>query len=195
MNNLPESGKTALRQQVLAARDRLGADARRQAVSRILPQLVALPAYRGARTVAAYMGFGSEIDTGPFIETVLSDAKVLVLPRVDAARRALSLHQVAARDRLVAGPWGIREPAADWPEARMDEIDFILVPGVAFDRRGQRIGYGAGYYDRLLAGRQPHTDCVAIAFDCQVVARVPTEPHDQRIDRLITETLNDEFFS
>ena len=99
------------------------------------------------------------------------------------------------RDRLVAGPWGIKEPAADCPLTQIDEIDFMLVPGVAFDRRGQRIGYGAGFYDRLLARRHRHTDCVAIAFDCQVVPRIPTEAHDQPIDRLITETLNEEFFT
>jgi 5-formyltetrahydrofolate cyclo-ligase len=195
MPNLTDSTKSDLRHQVLAARERMDAASKQHALSRILPALVALPSYRAARKVAAYMSFGSEIDTGPFIETLLADQKSLVLPRVDTATHTLALHHVFERDRLVAGPWGIKEPAADSPRTQIDEVDFILVPGVAFDRRGQRIGYGAGFYDRLLARRHRHTDCVAIAFDCQVVPRIPTEAHDQPIDRLITETLNEEFFT
>ncbi len=199
MSNLPHSGpplsKSQLRQRVLALRDRVTAEENARAMARILPRLVALPGYRAARKVAAYMSFGSEIDTGPFIETVLADQKSLVLPRVDSSTHTLSLHHVFDRDRLVSGPWGIKEPAADWPRTGIEDIDFLLVPGVAFDRRGQRIGYGAGFYDRLLARRPRHIDCVVIAFDCQVVEQVPTEAHDQPIDRLITETLDDEFFT
>lgn len=195
MPNLTDSAKVQLRHQVLAAREQMDAASKQRALSRILPALVALPGYRAARKVAAYMSFGSEVDTGPFIETVLADQKSLVLPRVDSATHSLMLHHVFERDRLVSGPWGIKEPAVDCPRAAIDDIDFILVPGVAFDRRGQRIGYGAGFYDRLLVRRSRHTDCVAIAFDCQVVDRIPAEDHDQPIDRLITETLNDEFFS
>jgi 5-formyltetrahydrofolate cyclo-ligase len=187
--------KATIRRQVLAAREKLDSGVRRAAVERVLPKLAALPAYRAATKVAAYMSFGSEIETGPFVEMVLADHKILILPRVDKRLHQLTLHHVFERDRLVRGPWSIREPDPDWPQATMDDLDFMLVPGVAFDRRGYRIGYGAGFYDRLLAQRSRRTDCVAIAFDCQVVERVPHEAHDQPIDRLITETLNDEFFS
>lgn len=199
MSNLPHSApplsKAQLRQRVLAMREKISPEDRQRAMVRILPQLVAIPSYRSARKVAAYMSFGSEIDTGPFIETVLADQKSLVLPRVDSATHTLSLHNVFDRDRLLTGPWGIREPAADWPRADIQDIDFLLVPGVAFDRHGQRIGYGAGFYDRLLSRRARPIECVAIAFDCQVLDRVPAESHDQPIDRLITETLNDEFYT
>lgn len=189
------SDKGSLRRQVLAAREKLDAVARRNAVERTLPKLAALPGYRGANKVAAYMSFGSEIETGPFVEMVLADHKILILPRVDKALHRLTLHHVFERDKLVKGPWGIHEPAPDWPRAMMGDIDFMLVPGVAFDRRGNRIGYGAGFYDRLLAQRSRRTDCVAVAFDCQVVDHIPCDAHDQAIDRLITESHNDEFFS
>jgi 5,10-methenyltetrahydrofolate synthetase len=193
--NIPQEEKIELRKSVLAARENLSPQARRRALERILPRLLDLPGYRSAHRVAAYMSFGSEIDTRPFVDAVLAEQKILVLPRVDRATRALDLHEVADLAALTDGQFGIREPAAGCPRAEAASLDFILVPGVAFDRRGQRIGHGAGYYDRLLARRGAHTVCVAIAFDCQVVERIPAEPHDQPIDRLITESFNHEFTS
>lgn len=185
--------KAALRQRVLAARDALGEAHRRDAAAHITAALVALPAFRKAARVAAYAGFGTELDTAAFLNAVHANGKVLALPRVDRERRCIVLHQVAASAELVAGPFGIREPRADSAGLSVADIDFMLVPGVAFDRNGYRVGYGAGFYDRLLAGRGAGLTCVAAAFDCQVVEAVPVEPHDQRIDRLITESLDIEF--
>ncbi len=89
---------------------------------------------------------------------------------------------------LVAGVWGIREPdPARCAPMATDEPDLVLVPGVAFDIRGGRIGYGAAYYDRLLGRCPPGTPLVAAAFEVQIVDAVPMEPHDRRVDRIVTE--------
>jgi 5-formyltetrahydrofolate cyclo-ligase len=105
------------------------------------------------------------------------------------ARRHLVLHQVGDIDRDTRpGRWGIREPdPARCPAIDPLEVDLVLLPGVAFDRRGGRLGYGAGFYDRLLT--RLRTDCVRVAgaFSLQVVAEVPLEPHDQRFQCLVTE--------
>ena len=92
-------------------------------------------------------------------------------------------------DDVVPGVWGILEPdPARCREATIDEADFVLMPGVAFDRSGGRLGYGGGFYDRLLAGADTGLSKVAAAFSIQVVDAVPTDSHDVRITTLVTET-------
>jgi 5,10-methenyltetrahydrofolate synthetase len=120
---------------------------------------------------------------------VLARGQALILPRVDRVRRALALYRVRDLDRdLVPGVFGIREPVPSACEpAALGTVDFVLVPGVAFDARGGRIGHGAGYYDRLLAGAGPGARLVAAAFEVQIVDAVPMEPHDRRLDLVVTE--------
>ena len=102
----------------------------------------------------------------------------------------LRLYAVASlTEDLLPGVWGIREPdPARCREASIEEIDFILVPGVAFDASGGRLGYGGGFYDRLLGHARPGVPKVAGAFSLQVVAAVPVEDHDCRVTTLVTET-------
>ena len=184
--------KTALRTLVLQRRDALDPAVRQAASRRIVEAVFARAAFRGARSVMAYASFGSEVDTTLLCETVLREGKVLLLPRVDKARDAIRVYEVRdlAGD-LEANRWGIREPRAEvCPEVAAAELDFVFVPGVAFDARGGRLGYGKAYYDRLLAastqaGGSP--TLVAGAFAVQVVDEVPMEPHDVRIPLIVTE--------
>ncbi|MBY0439050.1 MAG: 5-formyltetrahydrofolate cyclo-ligase [Burkholderiales bacterium] len=185
--------KRALRAQVLAARASLGTDRRAEASAAIRSHLLRMPSLFTAGTVAAYVGFDTEIDTGPFIAAVLAQGKRLVLPRVvdgeSRTRRHLVLHPVGDIERDTRpGRWGIREPDPALCAA-VDplDVDFVLLPGVAFDRRGGRLGYGAGFYDRLLGSMRPDCLRVAAAFSLQVVPQVPLEGHDQRVQRLVTE--------
>ena len=132
-------------------------------------------------------GFGTEVDTAAFVAQVLHDGKLLALPRINKASQTLQLHRINRLDELVSGVWGIREPHGEAPTVSLAEIDFVLMPGVAFDRQGARLGYGAGYYDRLLASGQRRALRVAAAFDVQIVDSVPADAHDQRLDIIITE--------
>src|SRR5262245_18658291 len=97
----------------------------------------------------AYVTFGAEFETGAFIGDLQARGKQLILPRVDRASRSLKLYKVRDLDaELAPGVWGIREPRGDLcPEAALDEVDFVLVPGVAFTVRCERLGYGGGFYD------------------------------------------------
>jgi 5-formyltetrahydrofolate cyclo-ligase len=184
-----EVAKAELRMLILARRDALAPEQRVSFSAAIFKTIRALPAFATARTVLAYSSFGSEPLTAPFLEAVLEGGKALVLPRIDRPSRRLVLHRVTALGAdLRPGVWGIREPdPARCPPAGMEVIDFALVPGVVFDVEGGRIGYGAGYYDRLLAGRTDRTALVAGAFDLQVVDVVPMAEHDRRVDRVVTE--------
>ena len=150
--------------------------------------MLALDAYRNARCVLAYMSFGSEFDTTALIADALASGTQLCLPRVNRDTRRLELHVVEnlASD-LQTGTWGIREPRAERPPADLDRIDFVLLPGVAFTPRCERLGYGGGFYDRLIPRFANRPPLVAAAFALQVCDAVPIDTNDQRIDVVITE--------
>lgn len=179
--------KKALRASVLAAREAMSPALRKSASEAVMARIQALDVYREAQTVATYMSFGSELDTHVFFERALADGKRVALPRIDKPAKSLVLHLVGGHHELVEGLWGIREPRHDTPVAEAAEIDMMLVPGVAFDRSGHRLGYGAGYYDKLLASTARKPVRVAAAFDCQVVGEVPAGPHDQPFHLLVTQ--------
>ena len=189
MNDL-RAEKAALRQAVLARRDALPRAEGLEISRRIVAVLLAQPSFLAARTVAAYLSFGSEIDTAGFVGGVLGAGKRLVLPRVNREQRRLDLHAVANPERdLVPGVWGIPEPSpARCPPAKLAEVDLVLAPGVAFSPRCDRLGYGGGYYDGLLAGRGAHPVVIAAAFDLQIVAALPVGPEDMPVDMVVTES-------
>jgi 5-formyltetrahydrofolate cyclo-ligase len=182
--------KAALRRAVLARRDALPDAARTDLSRRLTATVLAQPGLAMARSVAAYLSFGSELDTAAFVAHVLGAGKRLVLPRVNREQRRLDLHFVGdlARD-LVPGVWGIREPSPErCPPATLQEVDLLLAPGVAFSPGCDRLGYGGGFYDKLLAGRGAHPLVIAAAFDLQIVASLPVGPDDVPVDMVITES-------
>lgn len=181
--------KADLRARVLAARDALDGQFRADAAAAILSTLLQLEELTRAGSVLAYSSFGTELDTHGFLDRVIESGRHLVLPRVDRAERRLRLYAVADLDRdLASGTWGIREPDPDrCREVTLTDVDFVLVPGVAFDTRGGRLGYGGGFYDRLLATAEPSLPRVAAAFAVQVVDAVPVEDHDRTMTTLVTE--------
>lgn len=137
----------------------------------------------------AYMSIGSEFDTAAFVSDLRAQGKALVLPRAPRGSRLLELYVVRDPKReLAAGVWGIQEPRPDrCRPARLEEIDFVLVPGVAFTTRCDRLGYGGGFYDRLIAGFAQRPPLVAAAFTLQIVPALPLSPSDQAVDSVITE--------
>ncbi len=191
MNTL-DPDKKRLREAVLARRDAMTVPARAAASLAITEKLCASEAYRDRDVVLTFMSFGSEIDTWAFFERALRDAKIVVLPRVDRRTRELQLHRVSHRDQLQSGIWGIREPREDLPKVLLADIALVIVPGVAFDRAGRRLGYGGGFYDRLLGdARKAETLALArlsIAFDVQIVERVPVGALDQTVPLIMTES-------
>ena len=177
--------KRRLRREVLALRDAVP-EADRAARSRaIAERLLALPELEDARTVLAFSSFGSEVDTGPIVEGLLARGTRVALPRIEGDR----LVPVAYRpgDEVAVTAFGALEPTAG-EVVPDDEIDVVVTPGVAFDRRGHRVGYGGGYYDRLFR-RLPHRPFrVGVAFAVQVVGEAPNGRADLPVDAVVTET-------
>ncbi len=168
---------------MLAARDSLLPAQRTAKSLEIEERLFSLPEFKAARIVLFFASFRSEVDTGSMIRRALTFGKRVALPKVTGAK--LALYEIADWDNDVApGAWGIPEPHENSP-VELDEIDLILVPGAAFDGRGNRLGYGAGFYDKLLSSFTKTT--VALAFDTQIVPLVPTDPHDVPVIKIVTE--------
>jgi 5-formyltetrahydrofolate cyclo-ligase len=185
------AAKQLLREAVLRDRDALSDTQRAVDALACETRLLQLPAFQNAKTVLSYMSFGSELNTHAILRQSLQRGKAVVLPRMVKPSGAqtlpeLAIHQVLAESDLTAGPWGILEPHANSAAATFATVDLVLVPGVAFDRRGRRLGYGKGYYDRLLPARRANCLLVALAFDFQLVDEVPVSAHDVSIDLLIT---------
>ncbi len=182
------AAKKNLRQEILHQRDALDPAARATASARITGQILGLECFQRARGVLAYASIGSEFNTSDLLSQVLTHKK-LALPRVDKATRSLQLYWVNNLEAdLQAGVWGIREPRPDrCTPAPLEAIDLVLAPGVAFTARGERLGYGGGYYDQLLARFSMRPAIIAAAFECQRVAAVPLDATDLPVDVVVTE--------
>ena len=178
--------KASLRDRVLAGRSALGDSHRARASETIRARVAALECVGTARRIAAYATFGDEVDLDGLIEGLLEAGVEVCLPFVDDD--GIGLARVDSLKDLVQGYRGVREPAPEGRE-RVDpaSLDVALVPGVAFDRRGGRLGYGGGHLDRLLALLGEDVAVVGIAYADQIVDAVPREPHDVTVDTLITE--------
>jgi 5-formyltetrahydrofolate cyclo-ligase len=180
--------KRALRARVLSARAQMPAAARVEASRTIATALVARADFRAAPTLLLTLPFGSEWDTAPLFADAIGRNKVVALPRVNLATRMLELCAVTDLGRDVApGYRGIREPLPHCVHVAPTAIVWVLVPGVAFDRNGKRLGYGRGFYDRLLPSLSPAAARVAGAFELQIVDDIPAARHDQAVDAIVTE--------
>lgn len=185
-----QARKQALRQSIIAAREKLPAPENLRLSHTVIGSVCDLPAYRQARTVLGYLNFGAELAAELWVRQALSEGKRVLLPRVNRASRHLDLYKVQDLEQDVApGLWNIREPVMErcTKEEALGTVDFILLPGVAFTREGGRLGYGGGFYDKLLA-RMPHRPAlVAGAFALQVVQEIPLESTDHKVEWLVTE--------
>ncbi len=181
--------KLALRRQVLAGRDAMAPVDRTTAAQAIIARIIALPSFATSRTVLLTLAFRTEWNTLPLVRAALASGKTVAIPRVNLATRMLDLHALADPDHDVgAGHQGIPEPLPHCPTLPPGTLDWVLVPGVAFDSAGRRLGYGGGFYDRLLPLVPRGAMRVAGAFDMQIVHRVPAAPHDHGVDAIVTES-------
>ncbi|MGO0123125.1 5-formyltetrahydrofolate cyclo-ligase [Desulfothermobacter acidiphilus] len=182
---MKKTSKTELRQELLRRRLALDRAEVIRAGEIVAELLLALPAYREARTLLFYYAFRQEVPTAAMILHSLHENKRVALPAVLHQERELLARLITTYpDDLAPGPIGIPEPRPDRPSVPPEEIDLVTVPGLAFDRRGYRVGYGWGCYDRFLA-RSPALR-VGLAYDFQVLEAIEAEEHDQRLHLLIT---------
>jgi 5-formyltetrahydrofolate cyclo-ligase len=176
--------KTKLRRQVVARILAMDPAARRVQELELVRRFDSLPGLLEARTLLLYFSaFPEEFDTRPILLKALKLGKRLVLPRVDLPSKTLHLFAVTDLDRdLEAGHRGISEPSLACPRVEPQAIDWVLVPGLAFNSRCYRLGRGAGHYDKLLPTLRPDVPRWSLILDAQWLEDLPIEPHDQPLD-------------
>jgi 5-formyltetrahydrofolate cyclo-ligase len=157
---------------------------------RIWAKLLSLPSFARARTVMTYLDFGSEVRTREYVPELWRLEKQVIVPYCTAYE--LQLFHLKSLDELAPGTWQILEPELELRtqsdrHVEAADLDLIIVPGMAFDRNGDRLGFGKGYYDRLLRLVRPDAVKIALAFECQIVDAIPVLPHDVRMDMVVTE--------
>ena len=181
--------KKSLRAACIARRDAMDSGERSRRTSRLVDRLVALPQYRSARSVLATMSIGSEWSTRGFLDRARSEGKSIVLPRVAKNPPRLEIHSVRDMDSdLVAGVWDIPEPdPARCPRVSLGDVDFAWVPALAVDAERYRLGYGAGYFDGLLAGRGEKPYCVCALPAEFHLAHVPHDSRDIPVDLTLSD--------
>jgi 5-formyltetrahydrofolate cyclo-ligase len=177
--------KSVIRKDALMRRDALPAAERAKAAETIAPRAFPLAVERGT-IVSGFMPLKTEINPLPLMRKLSEQGAQLALPAIDGRGKPLIMRAFAFGDELAWGQWGIREPKADAPEVAPD---ILLVPLLAFDRRGHRVGYGAGYYDMTIAKLRSMKPAIAvgIAFAAQEIEQVPVTPRDARLDLVLTE--------
>jgi 5-formyltetrahydrofolate cyclo-ligase len=180
--------KRELRSRVVRERDAKPESDRAVASNAIADSLSSRDDFASSGTVLLTLPFGSEWDTRALLAVALARDKIVALPRVNRATRMLEICAIIRPEQDVApGYRGIPEPRAHCAALDVASIDWVLVPGVAFDRCGHRIGYGGGYYDRLLPLLRAGTRRVAGAFELQLLDQVPAASHDVTMDAIVTE--------
>jgi 5-formyltetrahydrofolate cyclo-ligase len=179
--------KKELRRRMLEVRTGLPEDYRARCSETICRNLVQLNEFRRSSAILFYMPFRGEADVRPAIVHAWQTGKTVLLPRVRPENRSMKAVRVNSFDELVAGAYGILEPPGD-PEREvpLDRIDLVVVPGVAFDRRGYRLGYGGGYYDRFFACLSDRPVRTGVCFTEQLVETAMPEEHDQPMHMLVT---------
>ena len=177
--------KRRLRHEATERRKRLPDDARCAASRQALIRLIAFLPLDPASRVSAYWPLGPELDCRPLFSALSALRIVTCLPRMTGRTRPLTFHRYRPGDGLLEGPMRILEPLAAAP-ACVPSI--VVVPLVAFDRRGSRLGYGGGYYDRTLAALGDNVEAIGLAFAAQQVALVPELATDRRLRTIVTES-------
>ena len=181
--------KEKLRARVLATREALELDQVEIGSQAILERLLGLEAYRRATLIHAYISSGeNEVDTRELIDISLEQGKRVAVPVLEKGKKTMAHALIESLDGLVDGPMGLvqPDPAKATLLEKQEEIDLVVVPGIAFDRRGHRIGFGGGFYDRFLANLQVVK--VGLCYDDLILQGIPNEPHDVPMDIVVAQT-------
>lgn len=181
--------KDPLRKELLKRRDAIPLEVRKVKDRLILERLLSLDEIKHAGVLFLFASFRSEVDTRDMTIRLLMEGKRTVFSTVDRERHGLLLYEVKGIEELTAGYMGIPEPSVLTDERMVDinNVDVAIIPGAGFDAEGNRIGYGGGYYDRLLSSMTRDVPIIAPAYEEQIVGLVPAESHDIRAGIIVTE--------
>lgn len=178
--------KHLIRKKILSVRKRHKEEDRVIKDKEIEDKMFSLPEFKKAKIILFYVSIKGEVRTDNAISESLERGKHILVPFADLKKRELLISEIKDLDELSPGAFGIPEPKNP-KEFPLEKIDMVVIPGIAFDREGNRVGYGMGFYDRFLKTLKPRIPRIALAYDFQIVGEIPTDGHDVRIHKIITE--------
>jgi len=183
--------KKILRKEILAKRKNINTVEKEEKDRKILEKFYESKYYIEAKNIFIYISYDSEINTKGIINKALKDNKKIYVPRTEFKTRFMDAVEITSLDNVIESEYGILEPSIEEPHIEPNELDLIVVPGVAFDRNGGRIGYGAGFYDRyfkrISKDRIKRITKLALAYDLQVLDNIPMNEQDVPVNYIITE--------
>lgn len=181
--------KSELRQEMTTARNNLSGSEVRSLSSSILSRLEDMSFYKEASLIFIYVNFQKEVKTKPLIQRALDAGKRIAVPACIPKGKIILPCEISSLNELVPGTWGILEPQEDSRKVvPAEEIDLAVVPGLAFDRHFNRLGYGAGYYDRFLPKLRKNAVKAGICYSVQLIDQLPVDVYDVAMDVIITDT-------
>ncbi len=183
------TNKTEIRKYIKEMKKNLTEEEIRLRSNRIAKKLFSQPFYEQAECIYLYVSYNQEIDTLGIIEHILEDMKRVAVPKV--VDKNMEFHEITSLNQLSEGAFGIKEPTVNKPVSEDPEwasSNLMIIPGLAFDKNGSRIGYGGGYYDRYLHKYHDRIGLkIALAYDFQVLEHIDIESYDEKIDGIITD--------
>lgn len=191
MNNITEQ-KKVIRKMIKDKKNKVTSDYILSSNKEITSTLIETDAFKTASTIMCYISFGTEVDTKPIINQCLKEGKTVLVPIIIKNEDETSYMEASQlmdpESDLAPGTMGIMEPKASKIRIRDPKtIDLVIIPGMAFDRKGNRLGYGAGYYDYYLEKLRDDCNQIGLTFSFQLIDHIPTQKHDKQIKNIITE--------
>jgi 5-formyltetrahydrofolate cyclo-ligase len=181
--------KSRIREFALKKRDLIEPDPRKRKDASIRHRLFSTPEFIEAKVILFYASFRSEVSTSEMLKDALAAGKRVILPAVDKDLKELRLYEIGSLSDVSPGFMGIPEPSVNSDQERDINVpDLIIMPGAAFDVDGNRLGYGAGYYDKLLSRVKKRIPLLALAYEEQIVDSIPSQPHDIQVDTIVTDS-------
>ncbi|HEX9026827.1 MAG TPA: 5-formyltetrahydrofolate cyclo-ligase [Clostridium sp.] len=178
--------KECIRRIILDQREKVDTCIRSEWDKNIFLKLINSEFYINANVIFTFVSFKSEVDTHQIIKYALQSNKTVYVPKIESKERGIEIFKIDNLEELKIGYFGILEPQASCQAVDSNNIDLILLPGIAFDRLGGRVGYGKGFYDAFLRKMNKRVDKIALAYDFQILSKVPMNELDVKIDGIIT---------
>jgi len=182
--------KNRIRKEIIEKRDSLDL-MRKETFDQIIKEkLKRTPEYKSSTNIFIYIGFGSEINTAKYIKEFLKEGKKVFVPRTNMVIKTMEAVEITSLKELERNKFGILEPSKDMEVIDKNKLQLIIMPGVAFDNKRGRIGYGGGYYDKYMEDIDVSIPKIALAYEIQIIDKVPREDHDISPDFIFTEKRN-----
>ncbi|KAJ52765.1 5-formyltetrahydrofolate cyclo-ligase [Clostridium tetanomorphum] len=178
--------KKTIRKEILKIRDSLSIDEREKYNKDIFNKVIINSYYKKAKCIFIFVSYKTEVDTHKIIKKAIDDGKIVCIPKVVSKSEGMYAAQIEKFNDLEPGKYGILEPKKHCKKINEEQIDLILTPGAVFDNKGGRIGYGGGFYDRFLVKTKKSAPKIALAYNVQIINKVPMDELDVRIDGIIS---------